>query len=233
MKAGTAVHARGGDRREYRPVESRLIRGSDPVALAAAYRDELGLTDVYIADLDSIEKTGENVALVERVSRLGLKVWLDAGLRDGGATRLLRAGATFLIAATETLSGPEGLASLVSSAGAGSVVLSLDVRRGRTLRPADSTWPSDILRVAAEMGVTRAIRLDLGRVGLGGGTATHLAFLRSPDRPAGTAVFPGGGIGSELQVDDLRAAGAAGVLLGSALHDGRVTRADIGRWASG
>src|SRR5947209_7775724 len=54
LKAGLAVHAVAGDRAYYQPIRSILHQGSDPIGLARAYRDKLGLSDLYVADLDAI-----------------------------------------------------------------------------------------------------------------------------------------------------------------------------------
>ena len=57
LARGTAVHARTGDRERYEPVQSVLAPGGDgdPVALLRAYRETLGATACYVADLDAIQ----------------------------------------------------------------------------------------------------------------------------------------------------------------------------------
>ena len=61
LKDGTAVHAVRGERERYRPVSS-VIAGDDgdPLALARAFRSELGLDDLYVADLDAIGGEGDH-----------------------------------------------------------------------------------------------------------------------------------------------------------------------------
>ena len=54
LQGGQAVHAIAGDRAHYRPIQSVLHEGPDPIGLARAYRDSLGLRDLYLADLDAI-----------------------------------------------------------------------------------------------------------------------------------------------------------------------------------
>src|SRR6185503_10253072 len=56
LKDNQAVHARGGRRDEYAAVSEAAgtaING-DAVKLAGVYLETLGLTDVYVADLDAI-----------------------------------------------------------------------------------------------------------------------------------------------------------------------------------
>ena len=55
LKAGRPVHAIGGNRAHYEPLRSILHpAGADPVELARACRDRLGLRELYVADLDAI-----------------------------------------------------------------------------------------------------------------------------------------------------------------------------------
>src|SRR5918994_25530 len=55
LKDGTAVHAVRGERERYRPVRSALTGDDgDASALARAFRSELGLDELYVADLDAI-----------------------------------------------------------------------------------------------------------------------------------------------------------------------------------
>src|SRR5262249_58597615 len=49
VKDRIAVHAIGGIRSHYRPLLSKLHPSSDPIAIARAYRDVLGLHDLYLA----------------------------------------------------------------------------------------------------------------------------------------------------------------------------------------
>jgi len=52
-----AVHARGGDRDGYEPVQSRLVspdQAGDAAALARAYRDRAKVAEIYGPTLDAI-----------------------------------------------------------------------------------------------------------------------------------------------------------------------------------
>src|SRR6187431_340627 len=82
LLGGQAVHAQGGCRRAYRPVETAAgapIDG-DPVALARIYAERLRLDEVYVADLDAIAGGAEQDAPVRRIALSCARVWLDAGI---------------------------------------------------------------------------------------------------------------------------------------------------------
>lgn len=224
MKGGIAVHARGGDRNHYRPVRSILHDRSDPVGLARAYRDRLGLDAVYVADLDAIAGGEPDLRLVHALSQLGVSVWIDAGLREArSAAPLVDSGASVVVAGLETLREPGALDEMVAQFGADRVAFSLDLRNGQPL--VATTWGDDPLRIAslvAEQGAGAMIVLDLARVGAGAGVGT-LGLIASIRRARPTLdLVAGGGVSGPEDLRRLAEAGASGVLVASALHDGRI-----------
>jgi phosphoribosylformimino-5-aminoimidazole carboxamide ribotide isomerase len=204
---GRAVHARGGRRSDYRPVRSALRRGSDPLALAAAFRDVLGLHELYLADLDAILGGPPDIGLYRDLAGLGLGTWVDPGLRDAsGVAAILDAGVARVIAGLETLGGPRALRAIVDVAGLDRVVLSLDLRDGRPVVAHGADWgtnnPRRLVEMAVAEGVSSVILLDLERVGSGRGVGT-LGLLESFARDwPGIAWVVGGGEGGR----DLRRA---------------------------
>ncbi len=220
LKDGTAVHAVRGERERYRPV-SGVIGGDDgdALALARGFR-ELGLDEVYVADLDAITGGDGNPALLTALAREA-SIMVDAGVAEPARARaLLDLGAHRVIVGTETLSGPAALEHLLAELPAGAVILSVDLRDGRVLSP--DAQLAGLPALDAMSGLPRvreAIVLDLARVGSGAGpdveliAAIHNAF---PD----LELLAGGGV---RDVDDLRAlhaVGAAGALVATALHRG-------------
>ena len=136
LKAGTAVHAVRGERERYRPV-SNVIAGDagDPLALARAFKSELGLDELYVADLDAITGEGEHSETIAALAREA-RVMVDAGVSEPERARaLLGLGAQRVIVGTETLTGPEALDRLLAALPEGTVVLSVDLRDGGLLSP--------------------------------------------------------------------------------------------------
>lgn len=232
VQNGRAVHAVAGDRAHYRPLRSILHPEPEPLALARACRERLGATELYLADLDAIAGAPPATELYQAIAELGLTLWLDAGIRDAGDLPPLRATPGVLVLGLETLAGPEALRRIVLDHGSddrdGRLALSLDLRDNRPVvaRGADwgSPYPAQLIRRAGRFGlafVRRLIVLDLARVGTGQGPGT-LNLIRELRRRPGKEIVAGGGVAGP---DDLRAledAGASAVLVGSALHDGRL-----------
>ncbi len=227
IQKGLAVHARGGNRDHYAPLRSILHEGADPVELARAMRDTQHARNIYVADLDAIAGREPNWGTFAAILGLGMFPLVDVGLRHAGDLddRLLVLGSS-VVAGLETVQGPSALAEIVARAGPGRVVFSLDLRDGRPMVPTAESWgtqdPLDLARMAWDSGVAGLILLDLARVGAGRGVGTQSilkALLR--ERPE-AKILVGGGISGPEEVLALARAGASGVLVGSAIHDGRI-----------
>lgn len=244
LKGGQAVHAVAGDRAHYRPVRSVLHPGPDALGLARAYRERLGVTELYLADLDAIGGGRPACEAYEAIAGLGTRLWIDAGIRGGrdldarpGQGGPLPAGdGHVLIVGLETIAGPAALREVGERVGAQRLAFSLDLRAGRPLVATGAAWgTADPLRIAGwavGLGILRLVVLDLARVGTGRGLGT-LGLLRAlrRDHPA-VELVAGGGISGPAELDEL-AEVAAAALVGSALHDGRLDADHLVRYAAG
>jgi len=230
LKAGTAVHAVRGERERYRPVRS-VIAGNDgdPLSLARAFRSQLGLDELYVADLDAIRGEGEHGSSIRALAH-EVRVMVDAGVTEPErAQALLDLGVHRVVVGTETLTGPDALDRLLAELPEGAVVLSADLRDGRALSPSAQLADLPALDAVARLhraGLREVTVLDLARVGSGAGpdvaliAELHAAF---PD----LELLAGGGVRG---VDDLRAlgdAGAAGALVATALHRGVIGQREL------
>lgn len=230
LKGERAVRGAGGDRRRYRPVDSPLARRGDPLALARAFRDRLGLRGCYVADLDALAGEPPRLSLLRRLAAEGLRVWVDAGVQDAaGAARVLEAGAARAVVGLETLPEPAALAAIAAAHTAGRLAFSLDLRDGRpvtaaaALRKAD---PVEVAGLARDHGFRTQIVLDLSRVGsLSGPPWDLLGAIRS--RYPDLALVAGGGIRHGDDLRELARLGLAAALVATALHRGRITLDDV------
>jgi HisA/HisF family protein len=230
LKDGTAVHAVRGERERYRPVRSVLAGDDgDPLVPARAFRSELGLDELYVADLDAITGDGDHAAVLRALAREA-RIMVDAGVSEPEAAwALLDLGVHRVIVGTETLSGPDALDRLLAELPDGALTLSVDLRDGRSLSPDPELAGLPALDAVARLhraGLREAIVLDLARVGSGAGpdvaliAEIHAAF---PD----LGLLAGGGV---RDIEDLRAldaAGAAGALVATALHSGVIGPAEL------
>jgi HisA/HisF family protein len=230
LKGGVAVHAVRGERDRYRPLESSIADGADPVAVTRAVRDRLGLGELYVADLDAISGAGpghdDALAALAREA----EVMVDAGTATpAAARRLLDLGAARVIVGTESLPDAGAFARLAGELDGAPLVLSLDLRGGEVLSPDPVLAALPALEAFARLaaaGVREAIVLDLLRVGSGEGPDVDLIrelHARFPD----VALLAGGGVRDAADLRALAAAGAAGALVATALHRGAIGAAEL------
>jgi phosphoribosylformimino-5-aminoimidazole carboxamide ribotide isomerase len=218
---GRAVHARGGNRATYEPVSVPGAPAGDAAALAAFYAD-LGLDDVYVADLTAL---GGGAWQREEIGRVGQHVrslWLDAGVTEStGAAAARELGASHVIVGLETLPSMEALEALCAN-GHHDVVFSLDLRNrqmmGSSSLVADLT-PSDVARQAEAAGVGTIIVLDVARVGIGHGCDFQTLTAIRTAVPSVT-LLAGGGVRDAHDIGRLQDAGCDGALIATAILSG-------------
>ena len=237
LKDGHVVRGVAGRRYEYRPIESRLVKSSEPVAVANALR-ELGLSQFYVADLDAIGGMEPAWKTYRKLVGCGIHLWIDAGMAGVERAEQFMAFArecprvTGIVAGLESLSGPKLLASMLDRIGAERLIFSLDLKDGKPLTNTaewDGQTAEQIAEAAIQLGVRRMIVLDLAGVGVGAGVST-LSLCRSlRDKHPDLELTSGGGVRGEEDLHALFDAGCNAALVASALHDGRITREMIDR----
>ena len=224
---GKVVHAIAGRREKYRPVMSTLVKASDPLSVAMAFRG-LGLRELYIADLDAICSSGQNLGWIGRIaSQSGMEVMVDAGFRRAdGVEAYVERGIDKIVLATETIEGFEEVRKVVDDYRL-PVTASIDVRWGRIIANSKQMrLPlADLIRKFEAAGASEFVVLSLDRVGTSEGPDHTL--LKGALMQATVPVLVAGGVRNVADIRHLRKSGAAGVLVATALHEGRIKKDDL------
>lgn len=219
---GTAVHAIAGDRDRYLAIE---FCGGDPIALVDHYRD-LGVTAIYVADLDSIQHGRLQFSTIESICRAACprETVLDIGwtghetqaARDAIANLAETYSGTLWVAATESCRSPDALNQLAELVTPQRVLLGIDYRDGCFIAcdADEDQW----VRKAIESGCHGAVLLDLASVGTAAGPATADACKRIRQRAPSLEILSGGGIRSAGDVRQLIGSGCDRCLIATALH---------------
>ncbi|MGF1580616.1 MAG: HisA/HisF-related TIM barrel protein [Gemmataceae bacterium] len=228
---GCVVRGIGGVRENYRPIVSKLTTSTTPDDVARAIHDQFGLSHFYVADLDAIAGKEPAWDVYRRLRTLGFDLSVDAGIRSVERAALLHETAVSgIILGLETLVDLDSLKEIVHLVGRDRLVFSLDLK-GAIPLVSSSKWegltPMEIGEAAVGCGVQKMIVLDLVQVGTGKGNATEgicsVLARAFPD----LQIITGGGIRGRSDVERLRLCGVNGVLIASALHDGRLTPEDL------
>jgi phosphoribosylformimino-5-aminoimidazole carboxamide ribotide isomerase len=227
VRNGQAVRAIAGVRSNYRPLtwsvgagtEPGQVRAasaegapdaSSPLAIARGYLGLYGFPILYIADLDGIEgRPAVGGWASDLFGNLpDVQFWIDAGQRSAGG------GLHTTVIGSEALKDEDLRGTFPDAA-----VLSLDFREDVFLGPlrlleTPQLWPR------------RVIVMSLSRVGSNAGP--DLERVADIVRRAPHAeVYAAGGIRDLSDVRAARAAGAAGILISSALHGEKIKADDL------
>jgi phosphoribosylformimino-5-aminoimidazole carboxamide ribotide isomerase len=202
---GQVVRARMGDRASYRFLESPLSPTSDAVDVVRGLLGMFSFPTLYVADLDAIQGSGDNSQTLRRIRAEfpSLRMWVDNGVADAPALHaFIGASLGTLVIGSESQRDSKLIAQ---HRGSMRIVLSLDFR-GDAFQ-----GPQEILAEPA-LWPRRIIVMTLARI-------RSIAGERE--------IYAAGGVRDAADLLALKAAGAAGALISTALHERRIIAADL------
>jgi phosphoribosylformimino-5-aminoimidazole carboxamide ribotide isomerase len=213
------------------------VYAADPIELARRYRDA-GLRRLHVVDLDGA-RTGspQNRDLITAMAgQVGLAVQAGGGLRDIERALALRAaGAERVVVGSIAAEKPETALEWLDRLGAEHLVLAFDVRvtgnedptvltRGWVKDSGSSLWT--LMERFCARGARHFLCTDVAQDGTLAGPNLNL-YRECSRRFPGAAVIASGGVGSLRDLHELAQTGAAAVVTGKALLDGRLTLEEI------
>jgi phosphoribosylformimino-5-aminoimidazole carboxamide ribotide isomerase len=216
---GQVVHARKGDRASYRPLESPLSPTSNAADVVRGLLAVYPFPTLYVADLDAIQSHGDNVQTLRRVRDEfpTLQMWVDNGAAASAAIEaVIDADLGAPVIGSES---QRDSALIARHTGSMRVVLSLDFRGDMFQGPQEilaepALWPRQV------------IVMTLAQVGSAAGPdLTRFAAIRSI--AGGRELYAAGGVRDARDLSALKAAGASGALIATALHEQRIGAADL------
>jgi phosphoribosylformimino-5-aminoimidazole carboxamide ribotide isomerase len=208
----------------------QTVYGDDPIAVAERFVDQ-GARWIHLVDLDRAFGTGDNFSVVARVAKsVGARVRLQIG---GGfrSLELVQSGLDLAVArvvvGTAAALDPDFVPRAISTVGATRLAVGIDARDGNV---AVRGWTETSRQRADELacrvvadGIGTLIYTDISRDGmLSGPDLAGAAALRSTR----AQVILSGGVTSVQDIQAAAAAGIAGVIVGRALYEGRLTLAE-------
>jgi phosphoribosylformimino-5-aminoimidazole carboxamide ribotide isomerase len=214
--------------------DQETVYSEDPVAVAAEFR-VAGAAWVHVVDLDGAF-TGEprNLAVVQKIVGLGMKVQLGGGLRTRAAVeRALGAGVSRVVVGTRAVESEHFVGEVVQAFGA-KIAVGLDAKNGIV---AVKGWVASSGMSALEaarrmdvLGVQTIIHTDIGTDGMM--TGPNLPAQEAMLRIGQFRVIASGGVSRREDVINLAKlaqghANLGGVIVGKALYEKRVELSDL------
>lgn len=214
--------------------DAETVYAEDPASVATDFK-AAGSVWVHAVDLDgAFSGEPRNLAVVERIVKLGLKVQLGGGLRTRASVdRALSLGVARVVIGTRAAESEAFISELVAAHG-DRVAVGIDAKSGMVAVKGwvDTTKSTalDMARRMASLGVTTIIHTDVGTDGMltGPNFGAQEAMLDAVN----ARVIASGGVSRRQDVIGLlelerRRPNLDGVIVGKALYEGRVALADL------
>jgi phosphoribosylformimino-5-aminoimidazole carboxamide ribotide isomerase len=220
---GVVVHAKKGERQHYQPIQSLLTSSSKPLDIVAALLEIYPFTQLYIADLNAIQKTegayNTNYQVVEAITLRypTLTLWVDAGISNNRELSSWQKLNIRLVIGSENFACIDNYCSLKHHEK--NFILSLDFMPHGYQGPAElltsnEHWPQDV------------IVMSLANVGTNQGPNTAL-LGEVLNRAKGFNVYAAGGIRGVDDLMLLKQMGVHGALIATALHQKKISTKTI------
>ncbi|MCW4022024.1 MAG: HisA/HisF-related TIM barrel protein [Candidatus Bathyarchaeota archaeon] len=226
---GVAVHGKRGERNQYKPLKSCLLKSTNPLTIASFF-EAVGFTKLYLADLDAILGKPMNLNLIKQIAQTtNLDFMVDSGASElKRVQEVLDAKVSKVIIGSETLQSLDFVKQSIERFGENNVTISIDQKNGKLLTKSSLLSSLDVFSFVKKLeglGVTEIILLDLSRVGTEFGV--DLQFIKHLVEKTKVDVIVGGGIRSFTELDELNKIGVTGALVATTLHDRTLSFDDL------
>jgi phosphoribosylformimino-5-aminoimidazole carboxamide ribotide isomerase len=217
---GRVVHARRGERQHYQPIQSSLCNSSEPLDVLQALLELYPFDQLYIADLNGIQKRGNHYDVIISIRNLhpDLELWLDCGFSDIADLEDWQDSGVNFVIGSESLNNMESYTAL-QLACKGNHILSLDFTASGYQGPVELLqdpvhWPDKV------------IAMTLSQVGSNlGPDKDKLANIIQ--QSSGSKIYAAGGIRGMADLLRLKNMHVSGALIATALHSGALTGTEI------
>lgn len=212
-----AVSGKSGNRETYTPLQTIYASSANPLEIAKGLK-LAGAKEMYIADLDFIERNGKhNIFEVKEVNTI-LPVIIDIGVDNLKTFEFMLDFAYKIIVATETLESIEELEKIFEKYPKERIIVSVDVKDNKLHTKNMDIDLQEFKEVLKRIQPNEIILLDISSVGTGKGYNKTLLeeFAEFKDQ-----IILGGGITKD-EIDEINELGIKKALVGTALHKGEV-----------
>ncbi|PWH12174.1 MAG: 1-(5-phosphoribosyl)-5-((5-phosphoribosylamino)methylideneamino)imidazole-4-carboxamide isomerase [Anaerolineae bacterium] len=204
--------------------------GDDPRAQAQKFKDQ-GAAWVHVINLSGAfgEDAQANLNALQAILTVGLKVEFGGGLRDEESVRTpLEMGVERVFLGTAAIQNPALVDWAIARYGPQRIAADIGVRDGLVMvRGWQESTPLTLLEAGRRFkaqGLEWCVLTDVRRDGVGSGVSVESAVALQT--ATGLKVVASGGVSSMEDVLRVKQAGLAGVVIGRALYEGKITLAE-------
>ena len=221
LRAGKIVRLMQGD-------PARQTTYGDDVRQQAESFKAAGAEWIHVINLSGAfgEDAAANLKALEAILSVGLKVEFGGGIRDEETIRVpLEMGAERVFLGTAAIQNPALVDWAIAQYGPARIAADIGVRDGAVMvKGWQESTPLTMLEAGArfrQQGLAWCVLTDVRRDGVGTGVSVDSAI--ELQNASGLKVVASGGVSSLDDVHIVRKAGLAGVIIGRALYEGKVS----------
>ncbi len=202
----------------------------DPLRVARRW-EAAGATWLHCVNLDGAfgEEGKQNYQALTRILETPLSVQFGGGIRDmASITQAFDLGASRVVVGTAFVEDPGFVLTALEQFGPERVAVGIDARDGvaqiRGWQEAAMITAEELAQRWADMGGRWLIFTDISRDGMGSGVNVDATTVLA--NSTGLRVIASGGVKTLSDVQRVRDAGLAGVIIGRALYEGHIELSD-------
>jgi phosphoribosylformimino-5-aminoimidazole carboxamide ribotide isomerase len=213
---GNVVHAMRGERAAYQPVRNSMVcNSSNPVEMVSSITPK----EVYIADLDRLQHTGNNMNVIKKISMI-TRTMVNIGVEKiDDIENCLKIAHTVIVS---TEASTLDIIEYASRKYPGRINVTVDIKNGKVLTRDENLKkePEEVIKLLNEYDINDIVVIDLTKVGTGAGINED--FLYDVAKLSHHDILFGGGIRDMDDINTLKEIGVGGVLVATAVHNGKI-----------
>ncbi len=210
----------------------KTIYNDNPVEVAKQFQDA-GIRRLHLVDLDGA-KSGKikNISVLEKIaSQTSLIIDFGGGVKTASDFKsVLNAGAKFVAVGSVAVKQPRIFKEWLNDFGADKIFLGTDVNDNKL---AVSAWQEstdvdifEFLEEKTRQGINKVFSTDISKDGMLIGPAVEL-YQKLHDKFPKIELVASGGVSCVDDIYEVEKAGCAGVIIGKAIYEGRITLQDL------
>ncbi len=224
LLGGVVVHAKKGERASYQPIQSQLTQSSQALDIVAALLEVYPFEQLYIADLDAIQKlnapNASNYSVIASIKQRypTLDLWVDAGIKSADDLSIWNMSGVNIVIGSENFESLKDFLS-VRELLQDNFILSLDYFSRGYQGPSElivntEYWPKNVIVMSLEnVGANQGVNTQLLN------TIKQLATLNN--------IYAAGGVRNLEDLQSLQTIGVQGALIATALHQQQITKLEL------
>lgn len=210
----------------------KTIYNENPLDVALQFEDA-GLQRLHMVDLDGArEGIVRNWKVLETIAgKTKLEIDFSGGISSGKDVQIaLDSGARYTAIGSMAVKKPQLFQELLNTFGVEKFILGADVLNEKIMikgwTEATDVNVFNILKHYRAKGLEQFFCTDISKDGLLQGSSNDL-YKKIIDEVEGIRLIASGGVSSLKDLEDLRAIGCAGAIVGKAIYEGRISLKEL------